>query len=181
MSRIGKLPISIPEGVEVKIDWRNIEVSWPKGKMERELPEWVLIKEENNSLNISIESEKYKSFWWLWRTLVANMVEWVNQWFKKELLMIWVWYNANVKWNKLVLNLWYSHPIEHEIPEWIQIDVEKDKKWNIVLTVSWKDKQLIWHVAAKIRGYRSPEPYKWKGIRYKDEKVIMKAGKAANK
>ena len=183
MSRIGKKPVLIPEGVniELKSDERYIKVKWPKWELEYKWPEWVIVSLEDNKILVNIEDEDYKNLWWLVRTLINNMIEWVTKGFQKKLVVVGVWYNAKVQWNKLVLNLWYSHPVEYEIPEGISITTEKDTKWNDVIVVSWIDKQLVGQTAAVIRSFRKPEPYKGKWIRYIDEVIKLKAGKQAKK
>lgn len=178
MSRIGILPINIPEGVEVNIDKEKVTVKWPKGELSYEYPTGVSIEKNDNEIKVSIESDDYKALWGMSRTIVANMVYWVTEGYEKKLIIIWVWYNARVEGQKVILNLWYSHPIEYDLPEEIQATVDKDSQWNPLLTISWIDKQLVWQVAAKIRSFRTPEPYKGKGIRYEWEKVKMKVGKS---
>jgi large subunit ribosomal protein L6 len=130
---------------------------------------------------VSIVSEDYKNLWWLVRTLINNMVEGVTKGFEKKLVVVWVGYSAKVQGKKIILNLGYSHPIEYELPEGISATVEKDQKWNDVITISGIDKQLVGQVAAVIRSFRKPEPYKGKGVRYIDEVVKLKAGKQAKK
>lgn len=181
MSRIGKAPIDIVAGVEVKHDATTVEVKWPKGTLSFNYPSWVVIKIENNQIIVTVESEEQNNLWWLSRTLISNLVEWVTKWYEKKLKLIWVWYNARLKWNDLVLNLWYSHPIEYHLPSWISASIEKDPKWNDIITISWIDKQLVWQTAAKLRTFRLPEPYKWKWVRYIDEVVKMKAWKTSKK
>jgi len=107
------------------------------------------------------------------------MVEWVTQGYEKKLMIIWVGYGAQLQWSKLVLSIGLSHKINYDIPQGITIQAEQDPKWNTILTLNSIDKQLIWQSAAKIRGYKKPEPYKGKGIRYIDEFVKLKAGKSA--
>ncbi len=183
MSRIGKKPIVIPDGVEVNLDQQSnyIRVKWPKGELEFRWPQGVIVTKEENIIKVNIEDEIYKNLWWLVRTLINNMVEGVTKWFEKKLLVVWVGYSAKVQWDKLILNLGYSHPIEYKIPEGIKISTEKDQKWNDIIVVSWIDKQLVGQVAAVIRSFRKPEPYKGKWIRYIDEVIKLKAGKQAKK
>ena len=181
MSRIGKLPVVIPEGVEVKQEWNIIVVKWPKGSLEQALPEWVKINIEESTLNVTIVSEEYKNFWWLTRSLIFNMVEGVTKGYEKKLQVIGVGYTAQVQGQTLTLKLWLSHPVYHTIPEGITALIEKDPKWNDMVVLQWIDKQLIGEQAAKIKAYRKPEPYKWKGIRYFGEHITLKAGKTAGK
>lgn len=181
MSRIWKLPIVIPEWVEVKIQDRKVDVKWPKGELSRELAQGVKISQKDNTLIVEIDSDEIKNLWGLSRTLVANMIEWVVSGFEKKLLILWVGYNAKVQGQQLVLNLGYSHPINFDIPSGISMAMEKDPKWNEVIAISWTDKQLVGQIAAKVRWFRAPEVYKGKWIRYIDEVIKLKAGKTAKK
>lgn len=181
MSRIWKLPILILEGVDIDIKWTNISVKWPKGQLNYTFPNEVSVVKNDWNIEVSISEDSNANLWWLVRSLINNMVEWVKNWFEKKLLVIWVWYSVKVEWKKVVLNLWYSHPINYEIPEWIDVKVDKDSKWNFILTISWIDKQLVWQVAANIRFLRLPEPYKGKWVRYFDEKITLKVWKTAKK
>ncbi len=181
MSRIGKNPIQIPSGVEVKIDWRTITVKWPKWELTYTHPEGVNVTIEDNQIKVSIESDDYKNFWGLVRTLIANMIEGVTKWFKKELLVVWVGYNAKLQWDTLVLSLGFSHPVEYKIPKGITITVDKAPKAQAKIIVEGIDKQKVWEIAAKIRSFKKPEPYKGKGIRYADEVIKLKQGKTAGK
>jgi len=183
MSRIGRKPIVIPEWVKVNIDEneRYIKIEWPKWQLEYRWPEWVEVKIEDGQIKVSIKDEMYKNLWWLVRTLINNMVIGVTQWFEKRLLVVWTWYNAKLQWNKLILNLGYSHPVEHQISEWIKIQLEKDSKWNDVIVIQGIDKQKVGQEAAVIRAYKKPDPYKGKWIRYIDEVIKLKAWKAAKK
>lgn len=181
MSRIGKNPVLIPSGVEVTIDGLNIKVKGPKGELSYTAPNWVKIEKEDNQVKVSIESDEYRNYWGLVRTLIANMVEGVTNGFKKQLLVIWVGYNAKVQGNKLILWLGYSHPVEYEIPSYVKISVDKHPKAQALIIIEWIDKQKVGEVAAKIRSFRKPEPYKGKGVRYIDEVVKLKEGKKAGK
>lgn len=183
MSRIWKLPIDLIEGVSYAYDTvsREIKITGPKGTLSRTLPEWVSFKEEENQIIFSLDEWGVKAMRGLSRSLVANMIYWVHTWYEKKLQVIGVWYNAKVQWKKLVLNLGYSHPIEHDLPEQITASVDKDPKWNDMVILQSIDKQLLWEQAAKIRSYRKPEPYKGKWVRYLWEYIKMKAGKTAAK
>ena len=181
MSRIGKNPVLIPSGVNVTIDGNNIKVKGPKGELTYTYPEGVKVEQEENNLKVSVVSDKYKNYWGLVRTLIANMIEGVTNWFKKELIVIWVGYNAKVQWNKLILSLWFSHPVEYEAPKGVTLSLDKWPKGVPLIRVEGIDKQLVWEVAAKIRAFKKPEPYKGKGIRYIDEQVKLKEGKKAGK
>ncbi len=179
MSKIWKKPITIPEGVEVTIENNIVKVKWPKWELSEKILDCVKIKKEDNEIITSIKNEDNKQFRGLSRTLIANMIEWVTNAYEKKLMIMWVGYWAQLQWNKLVLSLGLSHKVNYDVPTEIKIQSEQDPKWNTILTLTSIDKQLLWEVAAKIRAYRKPEPYKGKGIRYIDEVVKLKAGKSA--
>lgn len=182
MSRIGKLPIAIPAGVTVSKGENNlVSVKGPKGELKFTVPKNIAVEIADGvvTLNRKSNESKDKSMHGLSRTLVANMVHGVTKGFSKQLEIQGVGFRASMAGTKLALTLGYSHPIEFQPPAGIQITVDPEKK-NI-LTVMGADKQLVGEVAAKIRGYRKPEPYKGKGIRYVGEHVARKAGKAAAK
>ncbi len=182
MSRIGKLPIAIPAGVTVeKRDGNLVAVKGPKGELSFNVPKNIAVEISDGKIELKRGSNTAadKSMHGLSRTLVANMVQGVTKGFSKQLEIQGVGYRAATQGSKLVLTLGYSHPIEFQPPAGIQITIDPEKK-NI-LTVSGANKQMVGEVAAKIRGYRKPEPYKGKGIRYLGEHVVRKAGKAAAK
>jgi len=182
MSRIGKLPIAIPAGVTVqKGDNNLVTVKGSKGELSFTVPKNISVEITDGVVTLGRKgnSGNDKSMHGLSRTLVANMVHGVTKGFSKQLEIQGVGYRATMQGSKLVLALGYSHPIELQPPAGIQISVDPEKK-NI-LTVTGADKQLVGEIAAKIRGYRKPEPYKGKGIRYLGEHVVRKAGKAASK
>ncbi len=181
MSRIGKLPIQLPAGVEVKIDWEVVSVKGPKWELKFSLPEGVEVKIQDNTLKVSIKDEMYKPLWGTVRSVLANMVEGVHRGWSKKLLVVGVWYGVQVQGNKLILKLGYSHPIEYQLPDGVTAKVEKDPKWNDVLILEGIDKQLVGQTAAVIRDFRRPDPYKGKWVRYADEVLILKPGKAAKK
>jgi len=181
MSRIWKLPIIIPNGIEIKIENNTITVKWNKWEMFYTYPKWVKVVYNNNQILVSIDSDKYKNYWWLVRTIINNMIEGLIKWYKKELLVIWVWYNAKMQNTKLVLSLGLSHTVEYEAPKWIQLSIDKWPKWAILIRIEWYDKQKVWEVAAKIRDLKKPEPYKGKGIRYINEVIKLKEWKKASK
>jgi len=181
MSRIWKQPVKIESGVKVEIKNWNIKVSWSKWELDFDyLTEFVTVKEEEWNIVVAFASDNKKcwAFSWLTRSLIANMIIWVTKWFKKELEIQWVWYRAAMKWKQLNLTLWFSHPVNMDIPEWLSVDLPKDKK-NIIV-VSWIDKQKVGQFAAEIRERKKPEPYKWKWIRYVWEYVARKAWKTAS-
>jgi large subunit ribosomal protein L6 len=177
MSRVGKIPIEIPQGVEVKLEDNLIKVKGSKGELVQEIHPKVNIAIKKNLITVSIEDDsdkKQRSLWGTFRKIIANMVDGVTEGYKKELEMVGVGYKAEVSENKLVLNVGFSHSVEYSIPEEIQINVEKN-----IIKISGIDKQKVGQVAAEIRSVKKPEPYKGKGIRYVDEIVRKKAGKAA--
>jgi large subunit ribosomal protein L6 len=179
MSRIGKRPIPIPQKVTVTIDGQEVAVKGPKGELSRILPAEVEVVQEDNSLlvNRRNESRTARQRHGLCRTLVANMVEGVSQGFQKRLEIQGVGYRAQVQGRNLVLNVGYSHQVQIEPPEGIQLAVENNT--NVIVTGI--DKEVVGNIAAKIRATRPPEPYKGKGIRYSGEAVRRKAGKAGKK
>jgi len=181
MSRIWKNPITIPSGVEVKKEWNKIVVKWKLGQLDYIYPNWVNVVIEENIITVSVDSKEYRNYWGLVRTLIANMIDWVTTGFKKELLVIWVGYNAKMQGKELILSLWLSHPVSYVAPDDITLSVDKWPKWAALVRVEGIDKQKVWEVAAKIRAFRKPEPYKGKGIRYIDEVIKLKQGKTAGK
>lgn len=181
MSRIGKNPITIPNGVTIDISNDNlVTVKGPKGELKTQISPRMKITTSENEVTVTRNSDEKidKSLHGLSRTLIANMCTGVTEGFKKELEIIGVGYKAQVQGNKVVLNLGHSHPIDHMIPEGIAVTQAKENK-NILI-IEGIDKQLVGQVAAEIRQYRKPEPYKGKGVRYVGEYVAMKAGKAAS-
>ncbi len=182
MSRIGKQPVTIPAGVTVEQRTGNIIfVKGPKGELTLPLHERVKVEIADGKVTVVRTSEEKidKSLHGLSRTLISNMVEGVTKGFTKQLEIQGVGYRAAMQGSKLVLSLGYSHPVEFVPPKGITITIDPEKK-NI-LTITGCNKQVIGEVAAKIRSYRKPEPYKGKGIRYVGEYVARKAGKAASK
>jgi len=169
MSRIGKKPIEIPQGVEIKFDKNFIVVKGPKGELKQEIKAEVQIDKDK----ILVKSDN-SAVWGLSRSLIANMVEGVVNGFSKQLKIVGIGYSAQVKENKLIMKLGFSHPVEIEIPKDIEIRVEKN-----IITISGADKQLVGQIAAKIRDTKKPEPYKGKGIRYMREIIKLKPGKKA--
>ena len=179
MSRIGKRPISIPSKVTITIDGSHIAVKGPKGELSRSLPTAVTVEQEGETLLVKRrdESRTCRQLHGLSRTLVANMVEGVSQGFQRRLEIQGVGYRAQVQGRNLTLNVGYSHQVQIEPPEGIQLAVEG----NTNVVVSGFDKELVGNTAANIRAFRPPEPYKGKGIRYAGEVVRRKAGKAGKK
>lgn len=177
MSRIGKKPVAIPAGVEVKLDGSHISVKGPKGTLERTLHADMVITVEGNEIIVTrpSESKLHKGLHGLTRTLVANMVEGVTTGFKKDLEINGVGYRAAKQGNNLVMNLGYSHQVIVPEIKGITIEVPAPNK----VTVLGADKQMVGQFAAEIREKRPPEPYKGKGIKYAGEVIVRKEGKAA--
>ncbi|MEZ4598435.1 MAG: 50S ribosomal protein L6 [Syntrophotaleaceae bacterium] len=179
MSRIGKKPVAIPNGVKVSFDNGTLSVQGPKGELKRTLVEGMNLDIQSDQLVVhsQIEAKAGGAFRGLTRALVANMVEGVSKGFEKVLEINGVGYRAEMKGNVLNLALGYSHPIEYPLPQGISAEVEKQTK----ITVRGADKELVGATAAKIRSFRGPEPYKGKGVKYADERIIRKAGKTGKK
>src|SRR5438105_4495660 len=180
MSRIGKKPIPLPKGVEVKKDGRSVTVKGPKGSLSTPLVAGIDVSIENNVVTFTRGDEENRSraTHGLMRALIANNVLGVTQGFKKELDIVGVGYRAEVKGKEVVFQLGYSHPVRFPIPKGIDINVD-GKTGHIVVTGI--DKQQVGQTAAEIRSLREPDPYKGKGIKYSDEQIRRKAGKAAGK
>ena len=175
MSRIGRKPIPIPDGVKVNVQPGRVEVEGPKGKLVTELTKGVRIEQHDGELRAvpERESRELAAFWGLTRTLVANAVLGVSKGFSKELDIVGIGYRAQVEGEKVVFSLGYSHPIEFDIPEGIKVDIDKLTR----IKVSGADKHLVGQVAARMRALRKPDPYKQKGVRYVGEQLKKKAGK----
>lgn len=179
MSRIGKKPIPLPNKVTIDIQGQHIAVKGPKGSLELDLPSKVSVNQEGETVVVQRDddSRTARERHGLSRTLVANMVEGVSQGFEKRLSIQGVGYRAQAQGTKLTLNVGYSKPVEMTMPKGIDVKVEN----NTQVIVSGIDKEIVGNMAAKIRAVRPPEPYKGKGIRYVDEFVRRKAGKAGKK
>lgn len=176
MSRIGKCPVNIPQGVDVTLKGALIKVKGPKGELSRTIHPSMSLKKEENVLTV-VPLEQLSNFYGLTRSLVFNMVEGVSKGYTKSLTLKGVGYRGAIQGNKLNLTLGYSHPVVYDVPKGIEIKVEKQTK----VIVSGADKELVGQVAATIRAYRKPEPYHGKGIRYTDEVIITKVGKSGAK
>jgi large subunit ribosomal protein L6 len=176
MSRVGRLPIPVPAGVDVELDGRQVTVSGPKGRLSRHLHPEMLVAREDGQLVVSRPSEQkvHKQLHGLTRTLVSNMVVGVTTGYRKGLEITGVGYRAALVGRKLQLSLGYSHPVEIEPPEGITFELESPTR----LAVVGIDKELVGQVAAQVRATRKPEPYKGKGVKYAGERVRRKAGKA---
>jgi len=179
VSRIGKMPVVIPAGVEVKVDGNLVTVKGPKGTLEKKFSQDMKIEHKDGQLEITRPSDlkRYKSLHGLTRTLIANMVEGVTNGYTKTLEIVGVGYRAAKDGKKLTLSLGYSHPVVMYDPEGVTSALEGTNK----IIVSGISKEIVGQYAAEIREKRKPEPYKGKGIRYTDEYVRRKAGKAGKK
>ena len=177
MSRIGKNPVPVPEGVKVEIQGNQISVQGPKGKLTRELDPGIKLSLQEGKVIVERKSNRrlHKALHGLSRTLIANMVEGVTTEYKKVLEIVGIGYKAETSGKILNLSLGFSHPILFVSPEGIKIEAEGPTK----LVISGIDKELVGLVASHIRAFRPPDSYKGKGIRYQDEKVRKKAGKTA--
>ena len=179
MSRVGRMPIEIPAGVTVDLQGQHITVKGPKGELSRDIHEDIKVAVEGNEILVTRPSDNknHRALHGLTRALVANMVTGVHDGFSKKREINGVGYRAAKQGNKLVLTLGFSHPVEMEAPAGITIDVPNQTE----IVVSGADKEVVGAVAADIRKWRKPEPYKGKGIRYEGEVVRRKAGKAGAK
>ena len=180
MSRIGKAPITVPAGVDIKVDGRRISVTGPKGTLERQIPGTITVSQDGDTLTVERPNDenKVKAMHGLTRSLVNNMVIGVTEGFKKNLEIVGVGYRAEAQGpNALRLNLGFSHPVDVKAPEGITFEVPV----QTLVVVVGIDKEVVGQVAADIRSIRKPEPYKGKGVRYAGERVLRKAGKAGKK
>lgn len=177
MSRIGKKLIKIPSGVKVAVKDGQIVVTGPKGELKRAMNSMVAVKIENDTVALDVqnkEDKKEKSIWGTYGAHIRNMIEGVTNGFKKQLEINGVGYKAAMQGKDLKLEIGYSHPVIYKMPKEATVMVEKN-----VITVESIDKELLGHVTSEIRATRKPEPYKGKGIKYMDETIRRKAGKAA--
>lgn len=183
MSRIGKKPIELPKNVDFKVDGNLVTVKGPLGELKQNIHPDLNISMEDGVLNLvrPTESKEHKSAHGLYRSLINNMVQGVSEGFKKQQELIGVGYRAEAKGQILELNLGYSHAIYLQIPSEIKITTESLKGKAPLITLESYDKQLLGQVAAKIRSFRAPEPYKGKGIKFVGEQLRRKAGKTAAK
>ncbi len=179
MSRIGKLPIKLPSGVEVTCNGLDVTVKGKFGTLQNQLPNKLAIEQTESTLIVSVKKQTRttRALHGLYRTLINNMVIGVSEQFQKNLTLNGVGYRATVQGKSIVLNLGYSHPVEIEIPEGISIEV----KQNTNISIKACDKEQLGLFAAQIRAWRPPEPYKGKGIIYEGEVVKRKAGKSGKK
>ena len=183
MSRIGKLPVNLPKGVTVNISDNNmVTVKGPLGELTQAVDKDLKVEVMDNQVLISrpSESKNHKSLHGLFRAVIANMVTGVSQGYKKELELVGVGYRAEAKGQQLEMSLGYSHEIILQLPQEVKVETKTERRSNPIITLSSIDKQLIGHVAAKIRSLRPPEPYKGKGIKFVGEQLRKKAGKSAS-
>ena len=184
MSRIGNAPIEIPEKVEIDISKGNlVSVKGPKGELTSQISPDLTLKIDEGVLTLErpTEQKRHKSEHGLFRSIISNMVRGVSHGFEKELELVGVGFRASNTGNLLELSLGYSHPIYFAVPDEIKIETITEKGKNPLIKLSGIDNQLLGQVAAKIRAFRKPEPYKGKGIRFVGEQIRRKAGKAAAK
>jgi large subunit ribosomal protein L6 len=177
MSRIGRLPIIIPENVNISSSGSEMTVKGKFGTLQIIIPETIQIKNENGILTVSLKNKtrNLSSLHGLYRTLINNMVIGVSEQFQVTLILKGVGYRAAVQNNEIVLNLGYSHPVKLEIPKTVSVDIVQ----NTTINLKSCDKELLGLFGANIRAWRQPEPYKGKGILYKGEQILRKAGKSA--
>jgi large subunit ribosomal protein L6 len=182
MSRIGKLPIILPHGVTITVSPDNtVIVKGPKGELQQKINPDIRVEVKNNEVVFSrpTEQKRHKSLHGLSRALVNNMIKGVSQGYKIEMEVVGVGYKVEVKGQVLDLSLGYSHEIYFKIPDEVKVEARTERRSNPVIILTSNDKQLIGQVAAKIRSFREPEPYKGKGIKFVNEQLRKKAGKTA--
>ncbi len=183
MSRVGKKPITIPSGVSVEIKEGQLEVKGPKGKLTTPIPQGITFKQEEGSLVAERVSEEQRAFHGLARALANNAVVGVTEGFKKEMDLVGVGYKAEVQGRKINFSLGYSHPVVYELPEGIDAPTERVNtkttinQYQLTLTLSGIDKQMLGQVAAELNRLRKPDAYKGKGVRYADKYYRLKPGK----
>lgn len=183
MSRIGKLPVTLPKGVTVNItDGNMIVVKGPLGELTQAVDKDIKVEVSDDTIVLSrpTESKNHKSLHGLYRAVINNMVTGVSQGYRKELELVGVGYRAEAKGQMLELSLGFSHDIIMELPGEVSVETKTERRSNPIITLKSIDKQLIGHVAAKIRSLRPPEPYKGKGIKFVGEQLRRKAGKSAS-
>ncbi|MEQ8348321.1 MAG: 50S ribosomal protein L6 [Sneathiellaceae bacterium] len=175
MSRIGRMPVEVPSGVQVTLAGQDIRVKGPKGELSMTLMDEVKVEQDAKQLRVlPVEgNRRARTMWGMQRTLVSNMVEGVANGFTINLELVGVGYRAAVQGNELVLQLGYSHEVKYEIPKEIQISVDK----QTAISISGADRQQVGQIAAEIRAWRRPEPYKGKGVKYAGEQILRKEGK----
>jgi len=174
MSRIGKKPILIPQGVKVTISDQVVKVSGPKGNLEQKVRSEIKVVIENDRVIVSPinETKEVRAYWGLFRSLIANMVEGVVSGFEKKLEISGLGYKAAMEGRDIVLHVGFTHPVKLSVPEGVDVSVEKN-----IITVTGPDKGMVTHTAARIRKAKPAEPYKGKGLKYEGERIRRKAGK----
>ena len=183
MSRIGKLPVNLPNGVTVSVSNTNVvSVKGPLGELTQEVDKDLKVEVVGNEVILSrpTESKNHKSLHGLYRALIHNMVVGVSEGYKKELELVGVGYRAEAKGQNLEMSLGFSHEVILQLPDEVKVETKTERRANPIITLTCIDKQLIGHVAAKIRSLRPPEPYKGKGIKFVGEQLRRKAGKSAS-
>ncbi len=183
MSRVGKAPISIPEGIEIKIDGNKVSVKGKLGELSETVHPDLSVKMEDGIITVErpSESPSHRAMHGLYRSLINNMIVGVATGYKKELELVGVGYRASNQGQIIDLSLGYSHNIMLEVPSEVKVETEMKKGQNPLITLTSHDKQLVGSIAAKIRSFRKPEPYKGKGVRFVGEQIRRKAGKSAAK
>lgn len=182
MSRIGKAPVTLPKGVEVKVNSGNVvTVKGPKGELHQAVSPEIIVKLEEGKVVVErpTDQKRHKALHGLYRTLINNMVIGVSQGYTKKLELVGVGFRAAAKGQNVEVSVGYSHPVLIQLPKEIKVSAAQEKGQNPIITLESADKQLIGEVAAKIRSVRAPEPYKGKGIKYDGEYIRRKAGKTA--
>lgn len=176
MSRVGKKPILIPEGIEVKVEGQKVITKGPKGELTQEVRPEIKVEVKDNQVFLSpqIDSKKTRAFWGLSRVLISNMISGLKEGYEKKLEIIGIGFRAALEGQDLVLQVGFTHPVKIKAPEGIKFAVEKN-----IITVSGIDKRLVGQTAANIRKAKKPEPYKGKGIKYFGEQIRRKVGKKA--
>jgi len=185
MSRIGKLPISIPSGVTVEQKDNIVTVKGPKGELSQKLDPSILMKMEDGQIvfeideNSPVNYKQKQAFHGLYRTLINNRIVGVSEGFKKELELVGVGYRVSNQGNLIEFSLGYTHPIFIELPKEVKVETKSERNQNPLITLECADKQLLGLICAKIRSFRKPEPYKGKGVLFKGEVIRRKSGKTA--
>jgi len=186
MSRIGKLPISIPAGVTVTMDENMVNVKGPKGELSQKVDPSIIVKIEDGTVNFDIDEKspvdgkQKQAFHGLYRSLVNNMIIGVSEGYKKTLELVGVGYRVSNQGNVVEFSLGYTHPIFIELPKEVKVETKSERNQNPLLMLESCDKQLLGLICAKIRSFRKPEPYKGKGILFKGEVIRRKSGKSAS-
>lgn len=183
MSRIGQLPVTIPEGVTITVDKKNIvSVKGPLGELSQQVNKEIKVKVREHEIVVTRPSDlkHHKAMHGLYRSLINNMVIGVSKGFEVQQELVGIGFRAEAKGQRLEMNLGYSHDVIIELPDTIKVEAKTERRANPIITLKSADKQLLGHVAAKIRSLRPPEPYKGKGIKFVGEQLQKKAGKAAS-